>query len=220
MHPSLPVRSIPDLIALAKKSPGKLNYASAGTGSGIHLGSEYFRRLMAGIKLTHVPYKGSSPALTDLIGGHVAIYFSSLPPAVALVQEGKVRALAVTSAKRSPIFPDLPTVAEAALPGYEAVLHYGIVAPAGTPRPIIDKLSAALRARGDVRRAEIAPGRSTAPSRCRRRPRNTPPTSTARRPSGRRSSRRRARRRNKASLIRISVRRRQTVVNEKRRTNG
>ena len=100
----------------------------------------------AGIKLTHVPYKGSAPALTDLIGGHVAIYFSSLPPAVALVKEGKVRALAVTSAKRSPIFPDLPTVAEAALPGYEAVLHYGIVAPAGTPQPIIDKLSAALRA--------------------------------------------------------------------------
>jgi tripartite-type tricarboxylate transporter receptor subunit TctC len=145
VHPSLPVRSIPDLIALAKKSPGTLTYASAGTGSGIHLGSEYFAA-SAGIKLTHVPYKGSSPALTDLIGGHVAIYFSSLPPAVALVKEGKVRALAVTSAKRSPIFPDLPTVAEAALPGYEAVLHYGIVAPAGTPRPIIDKLGAALRA--------------------------------------------------------------------------
>jgi tripartite-type tricarboxylate transporter receptor subunit TctC len=145
VHPSLPVRSIPDLIALAKKEPGKLNYASAGTGSGIHLGTEYFAT-MAGIKLTHIPYKGSSPALTDLVGGHVAIYFSSLPPAVGLVKEGKVRALAVTSAKRSPVFPDLPTVAEAALPGYEAVLHYGIVAPVGTPRTIIDKLSAALRA--------------------------------------------------------------------------
>jgi tripartite-type tricarboxylate transporter receptor subunit TctC len=145
VHPSLPVRSIPDLIALAKKEPGKLNYASAGTGSGIHLGTEYFST-MAGIKLTHIPYKGSAPALTDLVGGHVAIYFSSLPPAVGLVKEGKVRALAVTSAKRSPIFPDLPTVAEAALPGYEAVLHYGVVAPAGTPRAIIDKLSAALRA--------------------------------------------------------------------------
>ena len=145
VHPSLPVRSIPDLIALAKKEPGKLNFASAGAGSGIHLGTEYFAS-MAGIKLTHVPYKGSSPALTDLVGGHVAIYFSSLPPAVGLVKEGKVRALAVTGTKRSPIFPDLPTVAEAALPGYEAVLHYGIVAPAGTPRAIIDKLSAALRA--------------------------------------------------------------------------
>jgi tripartite-type tricarboxylate transporter receptor subunit TctC len=145
VHPSLPARSIPELIALAKQEPGKLNYASAGTGSGIHLGTEYFASL-AGIKLTHIPYKGSSPALTDLVGGHVAIYFSSLPPAVALVKEGKVRALAVTGARRSPILPDVPTVAEAALPGYEAVLHYGIVAPAGTPRPIIEKLSAALRA--------------------------------------------------------------------------
>jgi tripartite-type tricarboxylate transporter receptor subunit TctC len=145
VHPALAAHSIPDLIALAKREPGKLNYASAGTGSGIHLGTEYFAS-MAGIKLTHIPYKGSSPALTDLVGGHVAIYFSSLPPAVGLVKEGKVRALAVTSARRSAIFPDLPTVAEAALPGYEAVLHYGIVAPAGTPRPIIDKLGAALRA--------------------------------------------------------------------------
>jgi tripartite-type tricarboxylate transporter receptor subunit TctC len=145
VHPSLPARSIPELIALAKKEPGKLNYASAGAGSGIHLGTEYFANL-AGIKLTHIPYKGSSPALTDLVGGHVAIYFSSLPPAVGLLKEGKVRALAVTGAKRSPILPDVPTVAEAALPGYEAVLHYGIVAPAGTPRAIIDKLSAALRA--------------------------------------------------------------------------
>ncbi len=145
VHPSLPARSIADLIALARKEPGKLNYASAGAGSGIHLGTEYFAT-MAGIRLTHVPYKGSGPALTDLVGGHVAIYFSSLPPAVGLVKEGKVRALAVTAAERSAIFPDLPTVAQAGLPGYEAVLHYGIVAPAGTPRPIIEKLSAALRA--------------------------------------------------------------------------
>ncbi len=113
VHPSLPARSIADLIALARKEPGKLNYASAGAGSGIHLGTEYFAT-MAGIRLTHVPYKGSAPALTDLVGGHVAIYFSSLPPAVGLVKEGKVRALAVTAAERSAIFPDLPTVAEAA----------------------------------------------------------------------------------------------------------
>src|ERR1700757_3784921 len=143
--PALSARSIGELIALAKTQPGKLNYASAGTGSGIHLGTEYFAT-MAGIKLTHIPYKGSGPALTDLVGGHVALYFSSLPPALGLVREGKVRALAVTGAKRSPIFPELPTVAEAALTGYEAVLHYGIVAPAGTPRPIIDTLGAALRA--------------------------------------------------------------------------
>ncbi|MEA2930862.1 MAG: putative tricarboxylic transport rane protein [Hyphomicrobiales bacterium] len=144
-NPQVAATSIPELIALAKREPGKLNYASAGVGSGIHLGAELFAT-MAGIKLTHVPYKGSSPALTDLIGGHVSIYFSSLPPAIALMKEGKVRALAVTGAKRSDVFPDLPTVAEAALPGYEAVLHYGIVAPAGTPRPIIDKLNAALKA--------------------------------------------------------------------------
>ena len=143
VHPALSARSIGELIALAKTQPEKLNYASAGTGSGIHLGTEYLAT-MAGIKLTHIPYKGSGPALTDLVGGHVAIYFSSLPSALGLVKEGKVRALAVTGAKRSPIFPELPTVAEAALPGYEAVLHYGIVAPAGTPRPIIDTLGAAL----------------------------------------------------------------------------
>jgi tripartite-type tricarboxylate transporter receptor subunit TctC len=144
VNPSVPAKTIPELIALAKQEPGKLNYASAGVGSGIHLGAELFA-FMAGIKLTHIPYKGSAPALTDLLGGHVAIYFSSLPPAIGLVQDGKVRALAVTGPVRSKIFPDLPTVAEAALPGYAAVLHYGIVAPAGTPKPIVDKLAAALR---------------------------------------------------------------------------
>jgi len=144
VHPSLPAHSIRGLIDLARQEPGKLNYASAGVGSGIHLGTVLFEH-MAEVKLTHVPYRGSGPALTDLIGGHVAIYFSSLPPAVQLVKEGKVRALAVTGSTRSKILPELPTVAEAGLPGYESVLHYGIVAPAGTPRPIIDKLNAALR---------------------------------------------------------------------------
>src|SRR4051812_40038867 len=143
---AIDAKTIPELIALAKRDPGKLTYASAGVGSGIHLGAELFAT-MAGIKLTHVPYKGSSPALTDLIGGHVAIYFSSLPPALALIKEGKVRALGVTGPKRSPLLPDLPTVAEAGpLPGYEAVLHYGIVAPAGTPQPIVDKLAGAMKA--------------------------------------------------------------------------
>jgi tripartite-type tricarboxylate transporter receptor subunit TctC len=144
VHPSLPVKNLKELIALAKQQPGQLNFASAGVGSGMHLGTELFE-LMAEVKLTHIPYKGTGPALTDLLGGHVKLYFSSLPPAIPLVQSGKVRALAVTGPKRSTIFPDLPTVAESGLPGYEAVLHYGIVAPAGTPRPIIDKLNAALR---------------------------------------------------------------------------
>lgn len=144
VNPSLPAHNVQELIVLAKKQPGKLNYASAGLGSGIHLGTVLFAET-AGIELTHIPYKGSGPALTDLLGNHVAIYFSSLPPAIGLVKEGKLRALGVTGLKRSPIFPDVPTVAEQGLPGFEAVLHYGIVAPAGTPRPILDKLSAALR---------------------------------------------------------------------------
>jgi tripartite-type tricarboxylate transporter receptor subunit TctC len=144
IHPSIPAHDVKELIAYAKANPGKLSYASAGVGSGIHLAAEYFRSL-AGIEMTHVPYKGSGPALTDLIGGHVSMYFSSMPPAIQLVKEGKIRALGVTALKRSPIFPDLPTISEAALPGYEAVLHYGIIAPAGTPKPYVTKLNAALR---------------------------------------------------------------------------
>jgi tripartite-type tricarboxylate transporter receptor subunit TctC len=144
IHPSIPAHTVKELIAYAKANPGKLTYASAGVGSGIHLAAEYFR-FQAGLEMTHVPYKGSGPALNDLVGGHVSMYFSSLPPAIGLVKEGKLRALAVTGAARSPIFPELPTIAEAALPGFEAVLHYGIVAPAGTPKPIVDKLNAALR---------------------------------------------------------------------------
>ncbi len=143
VHPTIPAKTIPELIALAKKEPGKYTFASAGVGSGIHLGAELFA-YMGGVKLVHVPYKGTGPALTDLLGGHVAMYFSSLPSAISLVKDGKVRALAVTGAKRSGVFPDVPTVAET-LPGFEAVLRYGIVAPAGTPRPIVDKLNAALR---------------------------------------------------------------------------
>src|SRR5947199_5430748 len=160
VHPSVAANSISELIALATREPGTLNYASAGSGSGIHLGTELLAH-MAGIKLTHIPYKGSAPALTDLLGGHVAIYLSSLPAAISLVKEGKVRALAVTGPKRSAIYPDLPTVSEAALPGYEAVLHYGIVAPAGTPQPIIEKLSAAMTvalAEPDVRERIAADG--------------------------------------------------------------
>jgi len=162
---TIPAKTIPELIALAKSEPGRLNYASAGVGSGIHLGAELFAT-MAGIKLTHIPYKGSSPALADLIGGHVAIYFSSLPPAIGLIRDGRVRALGVTGPQRSPLLPDLPTVAEAGpLPGYEAVLHYGIVAPAGTPRSVIAKLSAALTAalaEPDVRERIAADGAEVA----------------------------------------------------------
>jgi tripartite-type tricarboxylate transporter receptor subunit TctC len=145
VNKDLPVNNVRELIALAKKEPGKLNYASAGVGSGIHLATVLFE-MMADIKLTHVPYRGSAPALTDLLGGHVSVYFSSMPPAIGLVKDGKVRALAVTDFIRSFVFPDLPRVSEAGLPDYDAVLHYGIVAPAGTPKPIVDKLNAALNA--------------------------------------------------------------------------
>jgi len=166
VHPSVPAHSVGELIALANKEPGKLNYASAGPGSGIHLGTELFAG-MAGIRFTHIPYRGTAPALNDLLGGHVDIYFSSLPPAIGLIAEGKVRALAVTGSRREPALPDLPTVAEAGLPGYEAVLHYGIAAPAGTPRPIVDKLNAALRealAAADTRAAMTSAGVEPMPS--------------------------------------------------------
>ena len=144
INPSLPANSIAELIALAKKTPGKLDFASTGSGSSVHLAAELFAS-MAGVKLTHVPYRGTAPALTDLLGGHVRIMFATMPSALGLVRDGKVRALAVTGPQRSANFPELPTVAEAGLPGYEAVLHYGLVAAAGTPRPIVDKLNAALR---------------------------------------------------------------------------
>jgi tripartite-type tricarboxylate transporter receptor subunit TctC len=144
VHPSVPAHSIRELIDLARKEPGKLNYASAGVGSGIHLGWILFE-ITSDVKLTHVPYRGTGPALTDLLGGHVAMYMSSMPSAIGIVRDGKVRALAVTGLKRSAVFPDVPTVAEAGLPGFEVVLKYGIVAPAGTPRAIVDKLNTALR---------------------------------------------------------------------------
>jgi tripartite-type tricarboxylate transporter receptor subunit TctC len=150
VNPSVPAQNVQELIALAKARPGKLNYASAGTGSGIHLGTVLFTQA-AGIELTHVPYRGTGPALTDLLGGHVTLFFSSLPSAVGLVKDGKLRALGVTGLKRSAAFPNVPTVAEQGLAGFEAVLHYGIVAAARTPLPIIVKLNTALReALGDA----------------------------------------------------------------------
>jgi tripartite-type tricarboxylate transporter receptor subunit TctC len=144
VHPSVAAASVGELIARAREAPGRLTFASTGGGNSVQLAAELFAS-MAGITLTQVPYKGNGPALSDLLGGHVAIMFSPLPGAVGLVKDSKVRALAVTGGRRSPLFPDLPTIAEAGLPGYESVLHYGIVAPAGTPKPIVDKLNAALR---------------------------------------------------------------------------
>jgi tripartite-type tricarboxylate transporter receptor subunit TctC len=144
VHPSVAAASVGELIARAREAPGRLTFASTGGGNSVQLAAELFAAL-AGVSLTQVPYKGNGPALSDLLGGHVAIMFSPLPAAVGLVKDAKVRALAVTGARRSPLFPDLPTIAEAGLPGYESVLHYGIVAPAGLPRPVVDRLNAALR---------------------------------------------------------------------------
>jgi tripartite-type tricarboxylate transporter receptor subunit TctC len=144
VNTQVPAATLKEFLTLAASQPGRINFASAGSGSGMHLGTELLA-YMAGISMTHIPYKGSGPALTDLIGGHVAVYMSSLPPASGLVRDGRVRALAITGLTRSKVFPDIPTVAEAALPGFEAVLHYGIVAPAGTPRPVVDRLNAAMR---------------------------------------------------------------------------
>ena len=167
VHPSAPVHSISELIALAKQQDGKLTFASTGTGSSVHLAAELFAG-MAGVKLTHVPYKGSGPALNDLLGGHVNMMFATMARAAGLVRDaGKVRALAVTGATRSALFPDLPTVAESGLPGYEAVLHYGIVAPAGTPVPVVDKLNAALNTAlgdGEVKKRLATEGAEPLPS--------------------------------------------------------
>jgi tripartite-type tricarboxylate transporter receptor subunit TctC len=144
VHPSVAAASVGELIARAREAAGRLTFASTGGGNSVQLAAELFAS-MAGVTLTQVPYKGNGPALSDLLGGHVAMMFSPLPGAVGLVKDAKLHALAVTGARRSPLFPDLPTVAEAGLPGYESVLHYGIVAPAGVPQPIVERLNAALR---------------------------------------------------------------------------
>src|ERR1700704_2738149 len=145
VHPSFPAKTIAELIAYAKANPGKVNFGSAGAGTVSHITGEYFAA-SAGIKLVHIPYKGTGPALTDLLGGHIPMAFAPIPASHPNVSAGMLRALAVTSTTRSSLLPDVPTVAEAALPGFDASLYYGLVAPAGTPPPIIDKLNKELRA--------------------------------------------------------------------------
>ncbi|HKD31403.1 MAG TPA: tripartite tricarboxylate transporter substrate binding protein [Xanthobacteraceae bacterium] len=145
VHPSFPVNSVAELIAYARANPGKVNYGSAGIGTVGHVAGEYFA-IETGIKLTHIPYKGTGPAITDLLGGHIPLTFSPIPAVHESAKSGLLRMLAVTSAKRSSLVPDTPTIAESGVPGFEAVLRYGLVAPAGTPRPIVDRLNRALRA--------------------------------------------------------------------------
>jgi tripartite-type tricarboxylate transporter receptor subunit TctC len=138
---SLPVKNVTELIAYARTNPGKLNYGSPGSGSTAHLSMELFKS-MTGTSLNHIPYKGSAGVLADLMGGQIAVTMDNIPVYLPLVRAGKIRALAVSPAKRAPAAPDLPTVAEAGVPGYDSGAWFGLLAPAGTPKPIMDKLSA------------------------------------------------------------------------------
>jgi tripartite-type tricarboxylate transporter receptor subunit TctC len=143
VNPELPVHSVKELIAAAKEKPGQLQYASAGVGSFQHLGGELFK-LMAGVNILHVPFKGGGPAMTDVVGGHTKIMFSSLVQTTPQIKAGRLRALGTGGLKRNPVLPDVPTVAEAGVPDYEAVNWWGIVAPAGTPSAIVERLHRAI----------------------------------------------------------------------------
>ena len=142
-HPGLPANTVGDFLKLARAQPGKINYASVGVGSPSHLGMELLRT-MTGIDIVHVPYKGSAPAVIDLMAGNVSVFFSSVPVMVQHVRSGKLKALAVGSAARSPAAPEVPTVAESGVPGFEYVVWYGLFAPSGTPRAIVTRLNEAV----------------------------------------------------------------------------
>jgi tripartite-type tricarboxylate transporter receptor subunit TctC len=142
VHPSLPAKSVKELIALAKARPGQLNYGSSGAGGTPHLAVEYFK-LMAGVDIVHVPYKGAGPMTADLVGGQISLTITGIPALMPHVKSARLRALAVSTSKRLPIFPELPTIAET-LPGYEATTWYGVLAPAGTPKDLIARLHDAI----------------------------------------------------------------------------
>jgi tripartite-type tricarboxylate transporter receptor subunit TctC len=166
VHPSFAVHSVKELVVYAKANPGKVNYGSAGVGTVSHVSGVYFASA-AGVNVTHIPYKGTGPALADLIGGHIPMAFAPIPATHANIAEGKLRGLAVTSAKRSSLLPDVPTIAEAGVSGFEASLYYGLVAPAGTPRLIVDRLNKALRdalASDEVRKRLATDGAEPVPS--------------------------------------------------------
>jgi tripartite-type tricarboxylate transporter receptor subunit TctC len=143
-NPTVPANNVKELVALAKSKPGEIAFASSGPGQSTHLAAELFSS-RAGVKMTHVPYKGSAPALTDTMGGQTAIFFDTMLSAMPHVRAGKLKAIAVTSAQRSPAAPDIPTVAESGLPGYEAIAWNGLLAPAGTPKEVVAKLNAELK---------------------------------------------------------------------------
>lgn len=139
VHPSVPATSVRQLITLAKARPKQLNYASTGIGAPSHLMAELFNSA-AGIDMVHIPYKGTGPALTDLLGGHVDVMFNTIPAILPYVRSGRLRALSITGARRLPLLPDLPTISESGLPGFESGGWYGLFAPAGTPKEVVDKL--------------------------------------------------------------------------------
>ncbi|WP_260674781.1 Bug family tripartite tricarboxylate transporter substrate binding protein [Comamonas aquatica] len=142
-HPSRPYKTVQEMIAYAKKHPGEVTYGSPGSGASPHVSGALFQS-MTGAEMTHVPYKGSAPAISDLLGNQIAVMFDNMPSAIQHVRSGKLRPIAVTTAKRSPELPDVPTIAEAGVPGYEATSWFGLWAVAGTPAPILTKLQAAL----------------------------------------------------------------------------
>jgi tripartite-type tricarboxylate transporter receptor subunit TctC len=142
VNPSLPVHTVKEFIDYAKANPGKVNMASAGVGTSTHMSGELFM-MMTGVNMLHVPYRGGAPALTDLLAGQVQVYFDNLPSSIGHIDAGRLRALAVTTATRVAVLPDVPTIAET-VPGYEASVFYGMSVPAGTPRPIVDKLNKAV----------------------------------------------------------------------------
>ncbi len=185
IHPSVPAKTIPEFITYAKANPGRINMASAGTGSAPHMAGELFKT-MADVDLVHVPYRGQGPALTDLLGGQVQISFATAPGTADYIRTGKLRALAVTTASRADVLRDLPTVGSF-LPGYEASQWYGLVAPKRTPPDAIDALNRAVNARSPTRRCRRASPRSPA-SRSQARPPTSAASSPTRPRNGRRSS--------------------------------
>jgi tripartite-type tricarboxylate transporter receptor subunit TctC len=143
VHPSVPAKSLKELLALARAKPGTLNFGSSGPGSNYHMAAELLKHL-TGINIVHVPYKGSTGMRTDILSGQIQMLFDSVPTMAPLIKAGKVRALGTSGVTRSPILPDVPTIAEAGVPGFQATLWVGFMAPAGTPQPIVDKLNAEI----------------------------------------------------------------------------
>lgn len=146
---ALPAKSVKELIALAKAKPGQLLYATPGSGSSSHLGTELFKQI-AGVNIQHVPYKGTGPAVTDLISGQVSMFITNMPSVLPMVKAGRVRALAVTSLQRSTLAPELPTVAESGIPGFEVIVWYGVLAPAAVPKPLLTRLNQEVRKMADM----------------------------------------------------------------------